>query len=376
MRRIAFTAMTLVLILITTSAQLGHPFSASQPTVIPTTTATRPVGSIVFTVCPLPYCNDGGQIYIVNADGSGLQSLTRDVVAAQPAWSPDGRKIVYSVLSGDERDRKGQIYVINADGSSPNALTSREETAQFPIWSPDGRYIVYFKAYYRRGFLQVEPFRMNADGTDQRGFGIDDGSLNAAFSPDGKRLVLGEDSGRAANLFIMDTDGANKRALTSDQFINDRPSWSPDSKRLVFNSVRDDSTQIYIINSDGTGLKNLSNSTTDDVAPIWSPDGQRIAFVRDSQLWIMRDDASNTVRITGEAFKAATPWDYCWSPDGEWLVFSARTWKANRDQLFIVNINCSNTPNGCETAPSVLVKDRFGNQDFLSEPDWSPISRK
>jgi TolB protein len=49
-----------------------------------------------------------------------------------PAWSPDGSRIAF--LTG--RDGNGEIYVMNADGSGPTNLTNNPAEDYDPVWSP------------------------------------------------------------------------------------------------------------------------------------------------------------------------------------------------------------------------------------------------
>lgn len=97
-----------------------------------------------------------GGVYVMNADGSNLHQLASS--GADPSFSPDGSKIVYS--------NANNIYVMSADGSNPTPLTSDVVTAAIePTWSPDGAKIAF--AADRSVLDQFQIWTMNADGSDQ-----------------------------------------------------------------------------------------------------------------------------------------------------------------------------------------------------------------
>ena len=89
--------------------------------------------------------NWGNEIYVMDFDGTNQKRLTHNMVTErQPAWSPDGSKIVFS-LSLDEdttiavmnADGKNDIFAINADGTGPLNLTKTEFVEELsPSWRP------------------------------------------------------------------------------------------------------------------------------------------------------------------------------------------------------------------------------------------------
>ena len=106
----------------------------------------------------------------VEADGTRAVRETADDANA-PAWSPVGDRIAF--WSGIKQ-RYGQVWVINADGSGSRQLTDdpTHRNSDDPSWSPDGQKILFSTG--RSG--TVELWVMNSDGTgQQRLFRIDPG---------------------------------------------------------------------------------------------------------------------------------------------------------------------------------------------------------
>jgi dipeptidyl aminopeptidase/acylaminoacyl peptidase len=111
---------------------------------------------------------------------------------------------------------------------------------------------------------------MRADGRDQRQVTRLDGYATFPdFSPDGHQLVFTlVTANGSTDLWTIGVDGRNPRPLTTTPNLpEDNAAWSPDGRRLVF--LR------------GGPLPTTDRSSAaDDFAPTWSPDGRRLAFLR------------------------------------------------------------------------------------------------
>jgi len=103
-------------------------------------------------------------------------------------------------------------------------------------------------------------------------------------SPDGSQIVftlrttdLEADKGRT-DLWLIGTDGANLRRLTSHEAGDYNPRWAPDGKSIYFLSTRSDSSQVWRIRIDGGEAEKITDLPLDAANLIISPDGEHIAF--------------------------------------------------------------------------------------------------
>lgn len=229
---------------------------------------------------------DGNQeIYIVNADGSGLTNLTKNPASDRdPAFSPDGSRIAFT--SNRDGDR-AEIYVMDADGTGSVRLTT--EGGQRPAFSPDGAKIAFLS--YRDGNGEI--YIMNSDGTEQTRL-MDSAAFDGSpvFSPDGSQIAFETARDGDYEIYIMNVDGSALRRLTNNTASDRSPAFSPDGGQIAFSSDRDSQWKhIYLMDVDGTRATRLTNEDAFDSLPVFGPDGKMMAFSsdRDSDMLVNND---------------------------------------------------------------------------------------
>lgn len=106
------------------------------------------------------------QIFIMDADGSNVQQITREGYAVSPSWSPNGLLLAFSWIRhyGPGAPGGQDIYLMNVATREFVQLTHDSGKNDFPCWSPDGRHIVFQST--RTGSEQI--WTMLADGTHQQ----------------------------------------------------------------------------------------------------------------------------------------------------------------------------------------------------------------
>jgi TolB protein len=275
--------------------------------------ASRLEGRLVFQT------STGGDIYIINADGTGLRRLTDGL---DPVWSPDGTQVALARW----REPRG-LWIVDADSTGASGGEQRvfdwSET-RGPAWSPDGSQLVFSrqhggrleeveKCFWRWCFtLPPNPHWklavLRLDDSALREPPSSDLSQAPSWSPDGSRIVYHSDRG----LSWIDPGGdANDSGnFAGSSGWDTSPSFSPDGKRIAFVGRAHTNWEIFAMNADGSGRKQLtySGSRGDEalhsVAPAWSPDGKQIAFLsnRDGpwRISVMNADGSEQRPMFGD----------------------------------------------------------------------------
>jgi Tol biopolymer transport system component len=234
----------------------GHPFP-SRRHVFQGDPAWSPDGSrIAFT------SNRTGRsgIYVMRADGSQTRKLTiSDDGDVRPSWSPDGRRIVFA------RSGRGRLYVIDADGRNLRTLTRTVAVADSdPAWSPDGTRIAFVRRPLGGGLAAI--YLIGSDGHGLcRLTPFTRSVFGPAWSPDGTKITYTNRERTGFAIAVVGADGTGRRTLTRE-WLDFTPAWSADGTKIVF--ARE--ATLYEMNADGSGLRRLTRGTIDD-SPAWRP---------------------------------------------------------------------------------------------------------
>ncbi|HUF27865.1 MAG TPA: hypothetical protein VMM18_12895 [Gemmatimonadaceae bacterium] len=208
---------------------------------------------------------------VMNADGSGLTSLTSNTSDDEPAWSPDGSRIAFTRMDPGGRRT---LHLMNANGSSQTKIPLPELfAATVPAWSADGNRLAF----------ECEVVEGNTDiclvGADGTGFlrltTAAESDRRPAWSPDGARIAFTTSHEGRQSLALMDADGSNASIVATGTGVL-QPAWSPDGARFAFVEFTCDIytgcrfVGLAVINVDGSGKTTLTSSERDRV-PDWRP---------------------------------------------------------------------------------------------------------
>jgi TolB protein len=201
------------------------------------------------------------------------------IVGGAPDWSPDGERIAFHGVDGDEHL---QVRVMNRDGSNKVVLTSQPAgpDAQFPesldpSWSQGSSKIVYTKVL--AGHSRWDPTESDVclvtmvPGSEMcltDAAGVDE---DAGYSPDGDRIVFVSNREGNRNIYVMDSNGLNEKLITRKVGPDYSPQWSPDGRWIAFLSRRHGQVDLYRIHPDGSGLRRITVSKGVEMDPVWRP---------------------------------------------------------------------------------------------------------
>jgi len=240
--------------------------------------------------------------------------------ASNPRISPDGRRVVYEVVSTNWEDNSfdRNLWLAEVASGEVRQLTSAKKSSTGAEWSPDGKWI---------GFVSDRPAQISGSPADKRQVYVmsadggeaqqltkaENGVSNFDWAPDSKRIAFttsdpdtkamkdrkekyGEYSVVHADYQMehlwtielpngfTNTAAEAKRLTEGNTFSVGGFSWSPDGTRIAFSAQRDPdlisnfSDDIYVVIVADKAVKKIVDTPGPDTNPKWSPDGNKIAY--------------------------------------------------------------------------------------------------
>ena len=237
-----------------------------------------------------------------------------------PGLSPDEQYVVYSSGVGFDKD----IHLFDRSTGTTTKLTASDAEDSAPAWSPDGRSIVFQREdstgnrdiwqLFIAGQSEADQTEINLTETPQLR------EQHPRVSPDGKSVLFDSNSSDASEsddesvdnyeIFKMDLKSGERTRLTEWFHWDMYPSMSPDESHLVwrrtFLSPEGDRNFEIMVKDLATGeITNISQHPAYDTNPHWSPSGDTIVFASSrsgaSNLYIINHDGSGLRALTSNA---------------------------------------------------------------------------
>ena len=230
------------------------------------------------------------QLFTIAPDGSNRRQITHGAGdSVQADWSPDGRQIVFEF---DRPNENGcAVVLVNADGSGRNDLSGPDQPCDNqPAFTPDGRRVVFVRYDDKADKETIQI--MDLTGGNVRVIGGHLGDTDPNVSSDGRTVTFvrrRKDHVRQA-LFAIGIDGSRLRQLTPYSYeVAIKHDWSPDGRRIALTTNADwvrprASANLVTIRPDGSGLERLTHFTggsehgDNAFTGSYSPDGKQIAL--------------------------------------------------------------------------------------------------
>lgn len=236
--------------------------------------------------------------------------LTFEGLAVNPAWTRDGKEILFISPMGIWR-------VEPREGAKPKLVMLLQQEAKFPAVGAGNR-LAFTKPFadpniWRQPMAKQGPAEIliASTATEQ----------SAEYSPDGTKIALQSSRSGKNQVWVCSSKGTACVQLTTGSASGGSPRWSPDSSQIAFDSDGEGGYDIYSISASGGVAKRLTYHGQDNAVPSWSKDGRWIYFYSTrsgrNEIWKMSSAGGNEVQVSRNGGLLAME-----SPDGKYLYYS------------------------------------------------------
>jgi TolB protein len=218
-------------------------------------------------------------------------------------------------------------------------------------------------AYVNRRAGAKEIWVMDYDGADPRAV-TRNGSINLSpiFAGARDKLLFTSYAHGTPQFYLTNPDNPSTQPIFYSKGMHSAPAWNRLDREIAYASTVDGNSEIHRRPLSGGRAERLTFSGSIETSPSWSPNGQEIVFVSDRSgrpmLYVMDRDGSNTRRIIYDFAYCGSP---AWSPKGDRIAFSVMD-DGNNFNVYTV------APDGSDAV-------RLTSGGSNESPVWSPDGR-
>ena len=261
-------------------------------------------------------------VFLLSVDSGERRRLTwppedSPLGDVMPAFSPDGRDIVFSA---GPMMANSSLWRVPVSGTASPERLPFGEVGVWPFVSRQGNRL----AYTRRD-MNVNIYRLNlpvADsvtGKEVRLISSSRWDLQPRYSPDVNRIAFTSLRSGVSAIWTSAGDGSNPVQLTSLGDQTGDPRWAPDGKSIAFGSDAEGQFDVYVVDAEGGAPRRLTSDPSGGMLPSWSRDGEWIYF------WSNRNGLAQIFKMPAGGGPAqvvtAGQGRTIESPDGQWFYF-------------------------------------------------------
>jgi Tol biopolymer transport system component len=258
------------------------------------------------------------------ADSQTTRLTLAALNAAYPAWTPDGKEILFSATAS--------LWRLAVPGAGPPArLPFVGEDGIMPVISrpQPGRpfRLAYVRSATDHNIRRIDTSAPGVPASSPAVISISSTrrDVNPQFSPDGQRIAFESDRGGELEAWLSDVDGSNTvrlATLGAGQTRNPRnPRWSPDGQLIAFDSNVEGQQEIYVMPASGGKPRRITFHPANECCPSFSRDGRWVYFgsnrTGEAQIWKAPVGGGGAVQVTSNVGHVAFE-----SPDGRFVYYT------------------------------------------------------